>query len=286
MTPSLRRLPLIVFVLVVVLLVPATPAAAGAAATGGRGGDQSSAVVLDWERTSIRTIFTENATPIPVGPLYLGFTSLAMYRATQAAGRHASAEAAAATAAHDVLLAYFPDSRVKLHADLTASLARVPDGKAEQRGQQAGARVAADLIASRVGDGRNDTTIAYTRTAAPGVWPAAPMPGGMLVPWLGFVKPLMLRQPIDPPGVDGPPPLSSARQALEFNEVKRLGSEGSTARSEHQTYTAQFFNSNSAIMISEGLLSYLDARPMRLAGTARLFAAAHTAMGDAVITCW
>jgi hypothetical protein len=32
------------------------------------------AVVLAWERTAIRTIYAEAATPIPVGVLYLGFT--------------------------------------------------------------------------------------------------------------------------------------------------------------------------------------------------------------------
>lgn len=247
----------------------------------------SSAVVRAWERTSIRTIYTESGTAIPVGALYLGYTSLAMYRAVEAVGRRGSAGAAVATAAHDVLAEYFPDSTAKLDADLIASLAAIPDGWAKSRGQQAGARAADELIASRVGDGRGDPSIVYRRDPGPGVWPPAPtQPAGMLAPWLGFVKPVIVPQPIDPRGVDGPPALTSATYAREFNEVKRLGSAASSARTPDQTETARFFNSNAAIMVTEGLLTYLDARPLTLRDTVELFATMHTAMGDAVISCW
>lgn len=245
----------------------------------------------DWERTSIRTIFTENLTPIPVGALYLGFTSLAMYRAAAAAGHRGSAEAAVATAAHDVLVEYFSGSKANLDAARDASLATIPDGWAKRQGRDAGARAAAELIASRVNDGRNDSTIIYQRDPAPGVWqPPSPLPpsapNGMLAPWLGFVKPVLLRQPIDPRGVDGPPALTGATYTAEFAEVKRVGSLASTARTDDQTETARFFNSNSAIMVTEGLLDYLDTRPIGLKDSVRLFATMHTAMGDAIISCW
>ena len=36
-------------------------------------------MILDWESTALRTVYAENAQPIPVGILYLGFTSVAMY---------------------------------------------------------------------------------------------------------------------------------------------------------------------------------------------------------------
>ena len=251
----------------------------------------SSGVVRDWEQTAIDTIFPIKSsppptqTPIPVGALYLGFTSLAMYRATEAAGRHGSAEAAVATAAHDVLVEYFPTSTAGLNTKLEDSLAVIPDGRAKRQGQEAGARTAAMLIASRVDDGRNAATPIYQRDPAPGVWQPPPA-GGMLAPWLGFVKPLLLRQPIDPRGVDGPPALTSATYAAEFAEVKRLGSDTSTARTADQTETARFFNSNSAIMVTEGLLDLLNTRPIGLKDSVRLFATMHTAMGDAIISCW
>ena len=54
-------------------------------------------------------------------------------RRGQKNGTHAAA-AAVATAAHDVLAEYFPASKVKLDADLAASLAMVPDGKKQDAG--------------------------------------------------------------------------------------------------------------------------------------------------------
>lgn len=96
--PSRRRIPALLCPLAAILLV----LTASPSAVAGTSGAASSTVVLDWERTSIRTVYTENLTPIPVGALYLGFTSLAMYRAVRLAGPwHGSAQAAVATAAHD-----------------------------------------------------------------------------------------------------------------------------------------------------------------------------------------
>lgn len=275
----------------VLALVGASPASAGPPDDRGLA---SAAVVRAWEQTAVDTIFPiKNSPPptqtsIPVGALYLGFTSLAMYRAAESAGRHVSAEAAVATAAHDVLAEYFPSAKADLRTKLESSLAGIPDGSAKRQGRQTGARAAAELIASRVNDGRDAATPVYQRDPAAGVWqpPTSPPPGGMLAPWLGFVKPLILRQPIDPRGVDGPPALTSVAYAVEFAEVKRLGSDASTARTADQTETARFFNSNSAIMVTEGLLDHLETRPIGLKDSARLFATMHLAMGDAIISCW
>jgi hypothetical protein len=285
MTPPVKRLTMTGFVLVMVLLLPGTHAVAGSVAGTGNTWSDSSAVVRTWESISMRTIFTENA-PGPVGVLYLGFTSLAMYRAAQATNhRHGAAEAAVATAAHGVLVEYLPESTGQLDADLATSLAAVPDGWAKRQGQEAGAQIAARLIAGRVDDGRGDTSIVYQKDPAPGVW--QPDPGGaMLAPWLGFVRPLILRGPIRAPGVNGPDALTSAAYTADFDEVKRLGSATSSERTQEQTDTARFFNAGAAIMVSVGLLDYLENRPLGLADTARLFAVMHTAMSDALITCW
>jgi hypothetical protein len=244
----------------------------------------SSDVVHDWQRTSIRTIYPAvDPTPIPIGVLYLGFTSLAMHRAAGAAGRtHVSQEAAVATAAHDVLAHYFPAASAALDADLRSSLAGVPDGGHETRGQDVGARIARTLIAQRAHDGRNDTSVVYDRAAEPGVW--QPAPGGtMLAPWIAYVRPLLVRRPIP---VDGPDALTSTDYAADYAEVKAYGSATGSARTPEQTATAIFFNSNSAVMVGDALLRHLDGDPLPLAETARIFAVMHTAMADALITCW
>ena len=67
-----------------------------------------------------------------------------------------------------MLWEYFPGSRTNLDADLASSLAKVPDGRKEDRGVAIGAAAADRMIASRVGDGRGDTSIVYSKPAAPG----------------------------------------------------------------------------------------------------------------------
>jgi hypothetical protein len=120
------------------------------------------AVITSWNAIAERTIFTENATPIPVSGLYFGFLSIAVYDAVVAIeGRYrpylqqppvrakASSEAAAATAAYRVLGYYFPASAQKLATDYAGSLGDIPDGAAKTRGQQVGDAAAATQIAER-----------------------------------------------------------------------------------------------------------------------------------------
>ncbi len=247
-------------------------------------GVASSSVVLAWERTSIRTIYTENASPVPVGALYLGFTSLAMERAASRADhlRRASEVAATAVAAHDVLVHYFPASAPALDADLATSLGQVPESSAKAKGVRIGARAAAKLIAERADDGRGDTSIVYSRAPGIGVW--QPPPGGaMLVPWLGYVRPLVVSRLASAPG---PEQLDSAEWARDYQETRLLGAASGSSRTPAQTDTALFFNSNSATMLTEGLLRYLDSHPLGLLRSTHLFAAMHAAEADSVIAGW
>ena len=259
------------------LAVVAPPAAAQAPS-----GHTDAGIARDWQRTALRTIFTAAATPVPSSALYLGFTSLAVDDAVRTAGgqRHVSAAAAAAVAAHDVLLAYFPASAANLGTDLTTSLAKIPDGPAERRGAAIGRAAASSMIASRVDDARN-ANIVYQRDPAPGIW--QPGPTGMAVPWLGFVKPLVLQDAVS---VDGPDALDSAAYAADFNEVKRFGSANSTERTSTQTDIARFFSANPILQLREALLLHLDSSPLSLTQTARLFAELDAATADALIQGW
>ena len=183
-------------------------------------GPLASSIAVAWQRTAIRTIYAEQGLAPPAGGLYLAFTSMAVHDAAvdaQRQGTHAAA-AAVATAAHDVLRHYFPTSGTALDRDLAASLAKVPNGKKETSGTQIGAAAAAAMIASRVGDGRNDASIVYAKTPALGIW--QPPPSGMALPWLGFVDPVV---DIDPVVLDGPDPITSAAFAQDHEEVRMLG---------------------------------------------------------------
>jgi hypothetical protein len=265
-------------------------AATGVSLSGAEGPRARAAqVVLDWERIAFRTVYGEPTapptTPIPAGVPLLGFTSMAMYDAVgRSLERDNSSEAAAvAAAAHGVLKSYFLAAGAVLDADLQATLDRVPNGRAERVGVRVGRRAAARMIESRHHDGYADPTFHYNKPDLPGYWQPPPEMGDMLAAWLGSLRPLVFHGTVQ---VDGPPRLTSRAYAREFNEVKRIGSATSADRTEKQTATAMFFNSNSAVMVGDALIRLLEERPIGPRRTARLFAAMHAAMADSLIRCW
>jgi hypothetical protein len=266
-----------------VLAVGLTGPAAVAETTTGTGPLAASTAVA-WQRTAARTIFTERGTAPPVGGLYLAFTSLAVHDAAVRAQKHGShaAAAAVAVAAHDVLLEYFPLSVAGLDADLAASLAMVPDGAKERRGARIGAAAADRMIASRVGDGRDDATRVYSKPAGPGVW--QPAEGGTMgAAWLGFVDPVV---DVTPMTLDGPDPLASAEYATDYEEVRTLGRLVAPDRTPEQQAIASFFSANPVLMYRVALCDLLAAEPLGLLPTTRLFARVDAAVATAQIENW
>jgi hypothetical protein len=242
-------------------------------------------VVLDWQRVSMRTIFTNAAVAPPIGTPVLGFVSLAVHRAVCESGRRrqSSATAAVAQAAHDVLAHYYPAFAALLDADLAATLAPVTSPVARAQGVRIGAYAAAEMIASRVGDHYLDASIVYAKPPGPGVWQLNPGTTNMVAAWLGSLTPLVLDQVVT---VGGPDPLTSSSYAMDYNEVKAYGRATSTTRTQAMTDTAQFFNSNGATMVSDALVRYLESHPLTLEQTALMFAQIHGAMTDSAISCW
>ena len=261
---------------VVTLAGPATTAVAA-------DGPLASSIAVAWQRTAIRTIYTEQGLAPPAGGLYLAFTSMAVHDAAvdaQRQGTHAAA-AAVATAAHHVLRHYFPTSGTALDRDLAASLAKVPNGKKETSGTQIGADAAALMIASRVGDGRNDASIVYAKAPALGIW--QPPPTGMALPWLGFVDPVV---DIDPVVLDGPDPITSAAFAQDHEEVRMLGEVEPQNRNPGQTAIARFFSANPVPVYRDAVCTLLEDEPMGLLPTTRFFARVDAAMAMSFIEAW
>jgi hypothetical protein len=247
--------------------------------------------VTHWNAIALRTVYTQARLPVPLGSLYLGFTSLAVYDAvldaTKGNPQHgqASAPAAAVVAAHDVLKAYVPASAAALDADLTTDLAAIRSGPAKQRGMAVGARAADDMIASRIGDHRFDP-VTFQRPEAPGVWRPT-LPGGapMAVPWLAFVTPLLLDSATEI-SVDGPDALGSAAYAADFNEVRTMGARTGSARDSDQTTIARFYNANAVVQYGDALMAYAAAHPRNIVTTARTFALVNASVADALIATW
>jgi hypothetical protein len=255
-------------------------------------------VISDWNEIAVTILLGDTTKQLVEDFLYMGFVQAAVYDAVVGVeGRYApyrfhahaphgtSAQAAAVAAAHKVLVTYVPSAQASLDAAYAASLAKLPDGKAKTRGIAFGTRAADHLIRLRANDGRN-APILFTQPPAPGVW--RPTPPGLLpmsAPWMGFVRPLLVRsatQFAPPP----PPALTSARYTRDFNEVKALGSLTSTERTEAQTSTAQFFSGNALVQYNTALRDQVTVRDLGIVDAARMFAAIDMSLADAEISVW
>jgi len=107
----------------------------------------------------------------------------------------------------------------------------------------------------------------------------------MSVPWLAFVRPLLVRSatqfaPQPPPG------LTSTRYTRDFKEVKAVGSATSTRRSPAQTSTAQFFSGNALVQYNAALRNQVAVRHLDIADAARMFAAIDMSQADTQISVW
>ncbi|WP_200304602.1 vanadium-dependent haloperoxidase [Streptomyces adelaidensis] len=258
-------------------------------------------VITDWSRTAVAVVAEDARRPTAEPFVWYGFVSAAVYNAVvgiegryapykwhtrDARGpRRASSEAAAATAARRVLLTYFPASKNRIDAAYDVSLAKIPDGRAEDRGVRFGERAAARLIELRENDGR-DAKIPYDRKPAPGVWrPSPPADAPFGNTWLAKLRPLLLDSPdqfMPPP----PPALTSKRYARDLAEAKAMGAKHSTERNPWQTETALFFSDPLPQQFQASYADHATRHGLDIVEAARLFAAANTATADATITTW
>ncbi len=197
----------------------------------------------------------------------------------------ADAEAAAAAAAHRVLVAFFPANQAALDERLTESLSTVPDGDAEDAGVALGRAVVDVVLEARADDGYG-TTDPFNPAPGPGIWePTPPAFAPMLEPQFQNVTPFALRDRAQflP---DPPPSLTSRRYARDYAEVKLLGQDISPARTADQTHLAHFWAEPSPSGWSR-VGNLVSARyRYDLHRTARLQALLNMAMADGFVIGW
>ena len=188
--------------------------------------------------------------------------------------------AAAAQAAHDVLVALNPVNTAQYDAALNNSLALIGGGTAKTNGIATGAAYAAAIIANRTGDG-STVSATYTSTNAPGDYRLTPGVGAAALPAWGGVKGFVLSG-ADLAGVDpGPPPaLGSAEYAAAYNEVKDIGALNSLTRTADQTNAALFWDvSNGGTWIRAGLV-IAENKGLDTLGLADVFTTLATGISD------
>ena len=209
----------------------------------------------------------------------------------------ASLDAAVAQAAHDTLVAMFPNQQSFFDSELASSLQGISMMPAVE-GATVGSEVASAILAARANDGSQidayNQPVNYTFGQLPGQWRPDPLHPTQvpLTPDWGGVKPfgmLSENQFMPPP----PPALDSLAYATAYEEVKTIGSLNSTIRTADQTqiaffwgYDAQpglcapirFYNQITQVIAQQEGNSEVE--------NARLFAMTNIAMADAAITCW
>jgi hypothetical protein len=258
----------------------------------------SAAPVVGWNRTLLQIVRTPGAQPAALHPTRsFAIVHAAIYDAVDSITRSdrpylfsveapegASAEAAAAQAGHDALLALYPGMRSLIDGELATLLAAVPEGPARRAGVRVGTLSARFLIAARDGD------VAGVGLGPPFV-PGA-NPGDYRPTPPNFPKPVFTDWATVPPfGLNAarqfrpapPPALTSAAYARAINEVESLGRDTSTTRTPDETTAARFWAAPIWNYWNEIAQTEVLAHHTGLVQAARLFAVLDISFADGVI---
>ena len=241
----------------------------------------------------------------PATHLDLAVVHLAMHDAVQAYDRRyqpyagaipaaqGSAIAAAARAAHTVLMTKFPGQLAAIDACYGTSMTGVVLSPADLAASDTvGNAAAANVLASRADDGSFPTgpITPFPGGTAPGDWRPNPGATSMAAPWLGDVRPFAIGS-VERCQPEDPPDLTSSEYAEAYNEVKAVGSINSTTRTPDQGHIARTYSGNFAgqfnRLVRELAAAHIGGTDLpSLGDRARLFALVNTAASDALICSW
>ena len=261
--------------------------------------------IADWHavmESSVASTGRKNVVALP----YFAYVDVAMYDAVNSidelfqpfavnvhAPRGASKDAAAASAAHDVLTHYFPAQAATFDAALANSLAAVPDGESKTDGINVGKAVAAQWLTLRAGDGL-EAVIVYTPGHGPGIWEPAPTypapppntPPAPVGVWMTQFKPFAMHS-ADQFLAEVRPPLAltSEAWARDFNRTKDYGAHNSVVRTTSQTEIGLFWTDNAAAQYSRAFRGLIASQGLDTAAAARLAAMYSVAASDAGTAC-
>src|ERR1700746_1083358 len=256
-------------------------------------------VVVRWNRDLLVIVRTPGAQPATVHPTRsFAIMHAAIYDAVNAIdGTHktylvglsgvsqsASQDAAAAAAAHEVLLALYPVFQAAIDAVLQQSLAQIPDGNDKLQGVAIGQTVADRILALRSNDGSNAKPIPFVFGNAPGDYQSTPpnFPKQPQFTHWSRVTPFTLER-ASQFRLGPPPELTSDTYSDTFNEVKSLGIAQSTTASADQALTGHFWNGAIQNYWNEIAQTASVAHNLTTAQNARLFALLNLTLADGVI---
>ena len=259
----------------------------------------SSDVVVDWSRIVFEAAMTDDGFVSFMGPRNQAMMHIAMHDALNAIeprfdryayfGRSHGADpiAAAAKAAHDVLVAVYPAQQATLDAELATWLATVPNGSGKTKALTLGAKAAAAIVALRQNDGTNVDLFSpnYTPGTQPGDYQFVPPYDFAFAEDLRYATPFGLKSPKQF-RVPAPPALTSRTYAKSYNEVKSVGAINSTTRTTDQSNYANWWYESAEIGWARVARVTTTSEELELWRAARMFALIHMTVYDGYVAGW
>ena len=255
--------------------------------------------VVQWNRTLLAIVRTAGAQPATVHPTRsFAILHAAIYDAVNAidrthkpylvrltgVSRFASKDAAAASAAHEVLATLYPTFKTSLDSQLQQSLASMQDGADKAEGIAIGKTVADQVLTARSNDGSDALPIPFAFVNAPGDYQSTPLnfPKQPQFTHWSHVSPFALERANQ--FRPGPPPaLTSDTYSDVFNEVKSLGIAHSATATTDQALTGSFWNGAIQNYWNEITQTATLQKELTTAQSARLFALLNLSFADGVI---
>jgi hypothetical protein len=194
--------------------------------------------------------------------------------------------AAAAAAAHAVLLHELPAKKSFLDSALQSTLAAVSADASRQKGIQLGEQAAQAIISARAGDGSmGDPMVSVPISNLPGVYQAVPPFNIVFAPFWENVKLFSLQKKDQFRSVPHPA-INSEKYTTDFNEIKETGKINSTIRTADQTTYSKFWYEFSEAGWNRVARTVVANKKLNLYEAARVFALMDMAMADAYVAGW
>jgi hypothetical protein len=255
-------------------------------------------IVLEWNDLATRTLVTQGQSPFAQAR-YAAIVQLAVFEAVNAvtgdydpyigvvAPVGTSTDAAVAVAAYRVLKTYFPSAPL-IDSALEASLNAIPDGTAKTNGIDLGERAADAVIKRRQDDKSSPLATSPLGPPEAGGWPltftgsSGTATGGSFYNWQNVT-------PFGVPDVAAfilppPPALTSTEFAKALNEVKAVGSVGSTERPADRSDVARFYAATSpTYAFNLAARQVATAQQRSLSHNARALALLNMATSDSLV---
>ena len=285
--------------------------------------DPGETYVAEWNRHATNAIFNNGPNPPPpalpgnplgaaqppyVGVLHMAMVQGAVYDAVNdivsgyqpyrdppgSPPANASLDAAAVTAAYDVLSAdtvRLPDiTQEWVDDEHEASMAEIAtlaaaNGEDFEAGVAAGHAAATAMLNARSTDGRFAVGIFHPEGTGVGEWRPVTTNARDMNAWVGQVRPFMLKSQSQL-RTDGPAEVTSRRYAREYNEVKDLGAATGSTRTQAQTDIANFYQPNPIELFNRNFRTIAAQHGLSVADEARLFGMLNLTAADALISCW